>query len=208
VEQAGPDGLVAVSEEINVEYLLSAYTHGIFPWPFDQRLIPWVSPPERAVLFFREFKIPSSLKRELKKKDFHFAVNRNFTAVIRACAQIRRKHGGGTWITEKMIRAYGDFHQAGYAVSFETYDAGDHLVGGLYGVLINKYFGGESMFYQVGGASKYALVQTIRHLEALGLTWIDIQVMTPLFRHFGAKLLPRSEFLQLLHRDLLREKAK
>ena len=34
-ELAGPEGLLAIGGQLEPEWLLDAYQHGIFPWPFD-----------------------------------------------------------------------------------------------------------------------------------------------------------------------------
>lgn len=195
LETATADGVVAVSYDIDVDYLYAAYTSGVFPWPFDNELIPWVSPPERAIIDFTDYKIPKSLPRFLKKQNYSFRVNSCFEEVINVCAKIHRKGQDGTWITPRIIDAYTEFNRQGYAVSFETFDSEDYLVGGLYGILIGKYFCGESMFYLQPGASKFALLETIKYLESLGATWLDAQVMTPLLESFGAKLISREQFI-------------
>ena len=56
-----------------------------------------------------------------------------------------------------MLRAYGQFHDAGHAHSVEVFD-GDNLIGGIYGVAVGQMFFGESMFGNVSGASKVALL--------------------------------------------------
>jgi leucyl/phenylalanyl-tRNA--protein transferase len=189
------DGIVAVTRSMSVDDLYRAYTHGIFPWPYGESLIPWVSPPKRTILEFDEMKIPSSLPRFLKKQKFRFRVNVAFEDVIRACASAGRPDGQGTWITPIMIETYCAFHRLGYAVCYETLDEADRLVGGLYGVRIGNYFAGESMFYLRSGASKFALLGAIGHLRSQGLTWLDAQVMTPLLASFGAKEIARGDFM-------------
>ena len=75
---------------------------------------------------------------------------------------------------------------------------GDTLVGGLYGVDAGGAFAGESMFYLRPNASKLALLHLIEHLNARGLDWLDIQVMTPHMEALGARIVTRDEFLDKL----------
>ena len=131
-----------------------------------------------------------------------FAVNRAFESVIVACANSRNRHGDATWITGEMISAYIDFHKAGFAQSFETYNEAGELVGGMYGVLIGRYFAGESMFYLETNASKFALLNAVGYLRRRGLTWMDIQMVTPLLQSFGAVEIPRPEFMARLRQAL------
>jgi leucyl/phenylalanyl-tRNA--protein transferase len=66
-------------------------------------------------------------------------------------------------------------------------------------------FAGESMFYEQANASKLALCFLVDFLRERGATWIDCQVMTPLFKSFGAREVARDEFLDLLSKALSRE---
>ena len=182
--------------------LLEAYTRAIFPWPVDEKHVLWFSPPQRAVLFFDKFRIPETTLRELKKKNFTFSVNQHFEAVIKNCAASKRKDGG-TWITPKMIEAYTKFHQQGYAWSFEVLDADGKLCGGLYGVLIGRFFAGESMFYTASGASKFALINTVDWLQKnRDSDWLDSQVSNPFMQSFGTVEIPRREYTKLLKQTL------
>lgn len=197
LETADPEnGLLAIGGDLEVESLALAYRSGIFPWPHNDRSLLWFAPPMRAVLDFEAFHIPRRLKRHLKKANFSFQINKDFPAVIKACAL--SKHRGSTWITPNMIEAYIDFHKAGFAYSFETYDESEALVGGLYGVKIGRFFAGESMFYRASHASKYALIQTVDYLKKGGSTWMDIQMVTPLLESFGGKEIPRTQFMKRL----------
>jgi leucyl/phenylalanyl-tRNA--protein transferase len=65
---------------------------------------------------------------------------------------------------------------------------------------VDGAFGGESMFHREDNASKFALLHLVEHLKARGLTWMDIQTMTPHLAALGAKTLSRDEFLEKLAR--------
>ncbi len=98
-----------------------------------------------------------------------------------------------------MVEAYSDLHTLGYAHSIEAWEE-SRLVGGLYGVLIGKVFFGESMFMKAKDASKIAFVKGVELLQGLGVRLIDCQVETKHLMRFGARSIPRSEFLKLLSR--------
>ncbi len=68
-----------------------------------------------------------------------------------------------------------------------------------YGVRIGNYFAGESMFYLETNASKFALLNAIEHFKKNGLTWMDIQMETPLLKKFGAKEIDRDAFMKKLN---------
>ena len=199
-ESADENGIVALSRNLNCAMLADAYHHGIFPWPFgeDVPYIPWASPEERGVLFCDELHIPRSLQRELKKNQFTFKVDSAFEEVIANCACAERPGQEETWITAEMIKVYTEFHHLNYAHSFEAYDSDGQLAGGLYGISIGRIFCGESMFYRVSGASKFAFVNMVQFLQKRGVVLIDTQMVTSATAAFGAKLISRSEYLKLL----------
>ena len=194
------DGIVAFSTALSCEMLIDAYSHGIFPWPFGEGedYIPWCSPVERGVLMIEDFHIPHGTRRDMKKWNFNFAVDRNFEEVITSCAKAQRPDQDGTWITPAIIETYIKFHRLGYAHSFETYDADNNLVGGLYGISVGRIFCGESMFHHVSGASKFAFINMVEFLKNKGAVIIDTQMVTNATGAFGAKEIPREKYIELL----------
>jgi leucyl/phenylalanyl-tRNA--protein transferase len=195
-EMADEDGLLAIGGDLSRERLLYAYRNGIFPW-YENKYILWWCPDPRFVLFPPELKISSSMKQLLKKKSFEFSVNSDFNAVISQCKAITRRGQDGTWITEEMRNAYNDLHFAGYAHSAEVRMNGE-LVGGLYGIRLGKIFYGESMFSRYSNASKYAFISYVEHLKSEGVELIDCQVYTAHLESLGARMIPRSQFLNLV----------
>ncbi|MCL4137273.1 UNVERIFIED_CONTAM: hypothetical protein GTU68_007389, partial [Idotea baltica] len=137
--------------------------------------------------------------------NFEFKINSNFEDVIKNCSEVTNRKDDGTWITDEIIEAYINLHKAGYAYSVETY-LDNKLVGGLYGVSINGMIAGESMFHHIDSASKAALIYLIEYLKNKDVTFIDCQMMTPLFENFGAIDIPRKEFIHLLNQSLKQEK--
>jgi len=189
--------VVALGDDLSVETLREAYRSGIFPWPHDRMPLPWFSPRRRTVIVFDELHVGRSLRKAGARRAFTFTIDRDFPAVIRACAAAERPEQGGTWIGPRIIAAYTRLHRAGDAHSVEVWD-GPTLAGGLYGVDAGGVFTGESMFHRAPDASKLALLFLIDHLRARGATWLDCQVMTPHMEALGAREIPRSRFLDML----------
>jgi len=199
VDSADEDGLLAVGGDLDPESLLLAYQNGIFPWPINDELLAWFSPPIRAIISVDEFHISRSLERELKRGRFTTKVDSAVNKVITRCAQvINRGDQDGTWITDQIISAYSELHKLGIAHSFESYLDGE-LVGGIYGVRVNNFFAAESSFYRKANASKVAMVALYDYLKREGIPWFDCQVLTPFSESFGAKEISRDEFLRLLN---------
>ena len=93
-----------------------------------------------------------------------------------------------------MIAAYCELHDNGLAHSIETWVDGE-LAGGLYGVAIGRMFYGESMFTRMPDASKIALVHLARQLQRWNFGMIDCQMHTGHLAAFGAREIPRAEFM-------------
>lgn len=195
-ELAEDDGLLAVGGDLSLARLLLAYHHGIFPWYSAESPILWYSPHERFVLFPQKLKVSSSMARVIKSGRFHITWDKAFADVIEACATISRKGEKGTWITTEMKKAYIDLYDLGYAHSLEVWE-NNALVGGLYGVVVNNVFCGESMFSKVSNASKAALICLCNNF---GFVMIDCQVYTTHLESLGAELISRSEYLIFLNK--------
>ncbi len=192
-----PNGLIAIGGDLSAARILSAYSQGIFPWYNEGEPIMWWSPSPRMVLFPDELKISTSLKKTLKKIPFEVHFNNAFREVMTACSATQRGEQAGTWISPEMTNAYCELHRIGHAICMESWMQGK-LVGGCYGVIINKMFYGESMFHHVTDASKIALVHLVQHLQNQGVGMIDCQMKTPLLASFGGREIEREEFMRNL----------
>lgn len=200
---ATPEGIVAVGGDLHPTSLLLAYRQGIFPWPSPGYPLLWFCPPERAVLDFSSLHLPRSLVAARRRSTLRFTFDTAFASVIAACAATPRPGQDGTWITTDIIDAYTRLHQLGIAHSVEAW-CGERLVGGVYGVAVDGAFAAESMFYRQPNASKLALLHLIDHLQARGLDWLDVQVLTPHIERLGARAIPRDTFLQRLQATRVR----
>jgi len=200
---AEPDGLLAVGGDLSPERLVAAYALGIFPWFSEGTPILWWSPDPRLVLLPAELHVPRSLARTLRRGTFTFTADRAFEEVMRRCSGTPRPGQDGTWITGDMVEAYVRLHALGLAHSFEAWEDGE-LAGGLYGVSLGAAFFGESMFSARADASKAAFVRSVGWLAARGVELVDCQVRTEHLVRFGARELPRPEFLERLASALAR----
>lgn len=196
------EGLVAVGGDYAPERLLTAYASGIFPWPVAEgEPITWFSPDPRFVLKAEDLHVPKSLEKTLRKGLFTYTVDQAFPEVIHACASVPRPGQDGTWITDALEKGYCELQRRGFAHSFEAWQ-GDQLVGGFYGVALGPCFFGESMFARVPDASKCAFATFARRMFEHGTPWIDSQVYTDHLARFGAKEIPRREYLTLLSTEM------
>jgi leucyl/phenylalanyl-tRNA--protein transferase len=181
---------------IDPALLLRAYREGVFPMAMEDGEIGWFSPDPRGVIPLEAFRVPSRLARVVRQHRFEIVVDRDFEAVMRACAERRED---GTWINEEILESYVALHRLGLAHSVEARREGT-LVGGLYGVHIGAAFFGESMFHRERDASKVALVALVERLVRQGFLLLDTQWTTSHLEQFGAIEIPRKAYLAKLRR--------
>lgn len=187
---------------IPAELLVSAYARGWFPMAAEPGEIRWYSPDPRGIIPLDRFHVPARLARRLRSGRFEVAIDRDFAAVIRACAGVDRgDEEEGTWIDDEIRESYEALHRAGLAHSVEVWQEG-RLAGGLYGVSLGGAFFGESMFHYVTDASKVALAALVDRLRARGHRLLDVQWVTPHLQGFGAIEIPRRRYLKLLEAAL------
>ena len=174
--------------------LLQGYATGIFPMADsrDAAELFWVEPRSRAILPLDGFHLSRSLKRVIRAGRFDVTLDRDFPAVLTACADREE-----TWINAEIERAVLALHASGHAHSIEVWKEGA-LVGGLYGVKLGRAFFGESMFSTERDASKVALAWLVARLKVGGFTLLDCQFMTPHLASLGAVSVPRSTYVALL----------
>ena len=195
-----PNGLLAAGGDLSADRLVQAYRHGCFPWFSEGQPILWWSPDPRTVLFPEELHVSRSLAKLLRQQRYQVSFDRDFEAVIQACAAPRRD-ADGTWITDDMQDAYTELHNRGHAHSVEVWDNGE-LVGGLYGLAMGQLFFGESMFSRADNASKFGFVTLVKQLQAWGFVLIDCQMATRHLESLGARSIPRQQFADYLRDHL------
>jgi len=174
--------------------LLQGYATGIFPMADrrDADELFWVEPRNRAILPLDRFHLSRSLRRKLRSGSFHVTHDRDFQAVISACADREE-----TWINAELEHAMVALNASGHAHSVEVWSS-DVLVGGLYGVKLGRAFFGESMFSRMADASKVALAWLVARLKVGNFTLLDCQFMTEHLASLGAISVPREAYVALL----------
>lgn len=187
------EDVVCVGADLEPGTVLQAYRRGLFPMYLEPDLLGWWSPDPRGILPLESLRVTKSLRRSLQR--FEITIDRDFTGVMRACAETPREHG---WITEDFIETYGALHQLGWAHSVETWNAEGALVGGLYGIEIGGLFAGESMFHVERDASKAALVGLVDALTGAGARLLDVQWATDHLVSMGAIEIRRDAYLAQL----------
>ncbi|MDX9801402.1 MAG: leucyl/phenylalanyl-tRNA--protein transferase [Spirochaetia bacterium] len=203
-ETADLYGFIGSGGNLSPGMLISAYRQGIFPWFSEGDPIMWFSPDPRFVLFPEKLHVPQRLERLLRKEVFDVEFDKNFPVVIRECKNAYRPGQKGTWITDEMEKAYIKLFELGYIFSAAVFEKGSKtLAGGIYGVRIGRFCFGESMFAKKPDASKYGFVKLVHQLENEGTEIIDCQMKTAHLERFGAEMISRSSFLDIIKEIML-----
>ncbi len=187
----------ALPTELTPDLLLSAYASGVFPMDDPERGLLWFRPDPRGLIPLDDrFRVTKNLAKTVRRGVFDVRVDTAFEAVMRACGDRDE-----TWISPRLVDAYGRLHTLGFAHSVECWQQGV-LVGGLYGVALGSAFFGESMFHTARDASKVALVHLVEQLRVGGFTLLDTQWLTPHLASFGGYEVAADEYENLLREAL------
>ena len=187
------DDIVAAGADLETDTLLYAYAHGMFPMFVNKRNLAWWSPVDRGVIPLDGLRITRSMQQSAKR--FTCTVNQAFSEVMTLCGSMRTD---GNWINQHFINAYTELHEEGHAHSVEVWNETGDLVGGLYGVRVNNFFAGESMFHIETDASKVALMHLVQLMTLDGMELLDTQWRTDHLESLGCIAIPREKYLQLL----------
>ncbi len=185
--------------EVTPDLLLRAYGAGVFPMAESRSSdrLYWLDPALRGVLpIDGGFHLPRRLKRTALSGRFAVTADRDFTGVIRGCAEPAPGRMD-TWINPEIERLFVALHDRRAAHSVEAWQDG-RLVGGLYGVALGGAFFGESMFSRVTDASKVALVHLVARLRLCGFVLLDTQFLTSHLARFGAVEIPKADYKRRL----------
>lgn len=197
-----PDSdLLALGADLDPATVIDAYRHGMFPMGVSELgdRLGWWSPDPRGILPLDRVRVTRSMRQSVKR--YEIRVDTCFSRVMRACADSSR---GPTWITEAFIEGYTRLHELGWAHSIEVFDRRSELAGGLYGLRIDGYFSGESMFHIERDASKVALMALVDLMRSSAMTLLDVQWCSEHLASLGAIAIPRSAYLARLA-DALRK---
>ena len=156
-----------------------------------------VEPKLRGILPLGGLHVSKSMQKFMNKTSLQVTFNKDFPAVINACAS----NHDGTWISHSIESLYKILHGNGDAHSVEVWD-GKALVGGLYGVTQGGAFFGESMFSTQTNASKLALIYLVRRLIERNFALLDTQFLTDHLKSLGAIEIPQTEYLKKLDNAL------
>jgi len=192
-----PYGLAGIVHDFTLPTLLNGYRRGLYPWAHIGPL-KWWSPPQRSLLLFKNFHISNNLRRQMRQGQYTVTFDRDFEGVIAGCAGRRDGRWHLTWITPRIMRAYAEAYDAGYAHSFEVWNGAGELVAGGYGIATGAAFSAESQFTREPNASRIGMTVLNWHLAHWGYRFNDGKLIGPLWRNMGFREFPRADYLARL----------
>lgn len=194
---ARPAGYAGIAWDVSTATVLEAGRRGFYPHSHVGPM-KWWSPPVRAVMLLDTVHIAKRFRRTMRASDAVLSFDRDFEAVLDACAAPRPGRTPLTWITPRTKTLYMRLHREGHAHSVEIRNAEGELQGGLFGLTAGPVFSALSMFHTADNASKFAIVGLYHHLTEWGFAAVDHQVMSPWVEALGGVMMPRAAYEDLL----------
>lgn len=194
---ARPAGYGGIAWDISTPTVLEAARRGFYPHAHVGPM-KWWSPPQRAVMMLKDVHIAKRFRRTMRASDAELSFDRDFAAVLDACAAPRPGRTPLTWITPAAKALYLRLHREGHAHSVEIRNADGVLEGGLFGLSVGPVFSALSMFHTADNASKFAIVGLYHHLAEWGFSAVDHQIMSPWVETLGGTIVERDAFAALL----------
>ncbi len=178
--------------------MIRLYSMGAFPMADsrDSVEVNWYLPKTRTVIPLDNYNIPRSLKKIMRTSTYEIRINDDLVRVLEGCSDREE-----TWINEPLKAAYRNLFEMGYLHTYEVFEK-DELLGGLYGISLGGVFFGESMFTKKSQGSKIALAKLIERLVKRGFVLLDVQLMNPHLKMFGAIEISEIEYNRLLKEGL------
>jgi leucyl/phenylalanyl-tRNA--protein transferase len=173
-----PDGLCGLVRDLSVTHLMEAYARGLYPKAYAGPF-KWWAPAERLVVDPAEAKTPKATRGHLRRRSFAVAFDRDFDAVVAACARSEETLWRPCWMNPQIKHAYADLHDAGFAHSFEVRGEDGKLIAGGFGIAVGRVFVTESTFGKVGHWRDFGLTVLHRHLALWGFAMHDMKAQAP-----------------------------
>ncbi len=214
---------VAFCADLSPASVLSAYQHGIFPFPApddytrdinefqyedlvsdgviglvgsahdDPYWVAWWSPDPRPVINVEHIHLGRNVRKQLLRGRERTTANDSFRRVAEECRADREPR----WLTDTLLESMVSLHDKGWAHSIEVWQDGD-LIGGAIGMGAGFVLSGDSMFSRRPNAARIAVADMAARFAQAGGALIDAQWDSPFLRSLGAELMPRDRYLPLL----------
>jgi leucyl/phenylalanyl-tRNA---protein transferase len=166
---AGDEGLAGLAPDLSPATMMEAYGVGLNP-SASLGPVAWHSPPIRRVSTPGKLAQKPATGVDGQAKTFRVTFDRDVDSILSASAN----RGDCASLTpERLINAFAELFDAGYAHSFEVRDADGRLIGGGYGVAVGRVFVLERMFSRRPGAAQVGLQRLAQSLRDWGFALVE-----------------------------------
>ena len=220
------DGPVAFGAGLSPDSVLSAYRHGIIPFPaadeyhrtlsevrYEDQVaagaIGLVGDPAEGDPYAVAWWSPDPrlvlavdhvhLGRNVRKRLRRGSVWTTADTAFERVAEQCRAGRDPRWLTDALLESLVALHEKGWAHSVEVWQ-GDELTGGAFGVSAGQVLSGDSIFSQRPDAGRIAVADLAARFAAAGGEVIDAQWDSPFLRSLGAEPMGRGDYLARLSR--------
>jgi leucyl/phenylalanyl-tRNA--protein transferase len=219
------DGPVAFGADLSPDSVLSAYRHGIIPFPAPDEyhrtlqeiryedqvaagVIGLIGPggsggDPYAVTWWSPDPRPVlavdrvHLGRNVRRQLRHGQEWTTANTAFERVAEACRAGREPRWLTDPLLESLIVLHEKGWAHSVEVWSE-DELVGGAFGVAVGPVLSGDSIFSRHPQAGRIAVADLAARFAAAGGELIDAQWDSPLLRSLGAEPMARAGYLARL----------
>lgn len=220
------DGPVAFGADLNPDSVLSAYRHGIIPFPapdeyhrtlnevrYEHQVAGGViglvgeaseaGADAYAVAWWSPDPRPVigvgqvHLGRNVRKQ---LRRGHEWTTADTAFERVAGECRAGReprWLTDALLESLVALHEKGWAHSIEVWEDSE-LIGGAFGVCVGPALSGDSVFGRRPHAARIAVADMAARFAAAGGELIDAQWDSPFLRSLGAQPLSRDAYLARL----------
>jgi len=162
-------------------------------------IFEWRSFPLRAIITPETANVPRSVRRFERRTDLEVRFDRDFEDIIQSCQTGRTDW---VWLTPALINVYREVNALGFVSTAGVYRDGQ-LVAGIWGITVGRALGVMSMFHRENNSGALALSAIVDSISSEG-RWsvVDMGVMKPHFKRYGAIEVPQDEFCELVWKTL------
>jgi leucyl/phenylalanyl-tRNA--protein transferase len=190
------DGHIGLAADLAPATMIEAYCRGLSPSALFGP-IAWTSRPVRSVASPRDVTSAASRRKDDPPRGWSVDFDSNFEALIVPCARAR---AAGVIMPPRLMLAFADLYDAGFAHCFAVRDGKGDIVGGGFGVAFGRVFVLEGAFETQAGAALFGLSRFAGLLNEWSFALIERAPQTAWIRTDAFAPMQRDAYLAALTR--------
>jgi leucyl/phenylalanyl-tRNA---protein transferase len=180
------DGLAGLASDLAPASMMEAYAKGLSP-SATLGPIAWHARADRFVAAPSDIMNAPLVETE-GQSEWSVTFDRDIETVL---ARSGRPPDHSAIMPARLLTAFADLFDAGFAHSFEVRDASGQTIGGGFGVAVGGFFTIEGAFDIAPGSAKFGLTHLAKRLSdshftlidcASGAAWLNVDLFHPMAR--------------------------